>query len=76
MFCCKTSTLRDFQITYPTCPEEYYNYNEAINKLNCFSELEEALAYFKHDLAKEFKWNLKSNQVKRFIKLIERRYQN
>jgi len=51
-------------------------YNEAINKLNCFSELDEAITYFKHDLAKEFKWNLKSNQVKRFIKLIERRYQN
>ena len=51
-------------------------YNEAINKLNGFSELEEALAYFKDNLAKEFKWNLKSNQVKRFIKLIERRYQN
>jgi len=51
-------------------------YNEAINKLNCFSELDEALTYFKQDLAKEFKWNLKSNQVKRFIKLIERRYQN
>lgn len=51
-------------------------YNEAINKLNCFSELDEALTYFKHDLAKEFKWNLKSSQVKRFIKLIERRYQN
>jgi hypothetical protein len=51
-------------------------YNEAINKLNCFSELDEAITYFKHDLAKEFNWNLKSNQVKRFIKLIERRYQN
>ena len=51
-------------------------YNEAINKLNGFSEIEEALAYFKDNLAKEFKWNLKSNQVKRFIKLIERRYQN
>ena len=51
-------------------------YNEAINKLNCFSELDQAMVYFKKELAKEYEWNLKSNQVKRFIKLIERRYQN
>lgn len=50
-------------------------YFEAINELNNFSTLDEALKYFKQDLAKKLSWNLKNNQVKRFIKLVQRRYQ-
>ena len=50
-------------------------YSSAIDKLNNFSNKKEALIYFKQELAKNLNWNLKNNQVKRFIKLIERRYQ-
>ena len=51
-------------------------YNEGINKLNNFSSSDEALKYFKQDLAKSLNWNLKTTQVKRFINLVERRYNN
>lgn len=50
-------------------------YLNAINELNNFSNYEEALKYFKQELAKKLNWNLKNNHVKRFIKLVERRYQ-
>ena len=49
-------------------------YNDAIDNLNNFSNSEDALKYFRQDLAKNLNWNLKTTQVKRFIKLVERRY--
>ena len=51
-------------------------YNDAIDNLNNFSNSEDALKYFRQDLAKNLNWNLKATQVKRFIKLVERRYNN
>ena len=51
-------------------------YNDAIDHLNNFSNSEDALKYFRQDLAKKLNWNLKKTQVKRFIKLVERRYNN
>ena len=51
-------------------------YNDAIDSLNNFSNSEDALKYFRQDLAKKLNWNLKKTQVKRFIKLVERRYNN
>ena len=51
-------------------------YNDAIDNLNNFSNSEDALKYFRQDLAKKLNWNLKTTQVKRFIKLVERRYNN
>tara|TARA_B100001173_G_C15914919_1_gene515798 strand:+ start:91 stop:705 length:615 start_codon:yes stop_codon:yes gene_type:complete len=51
-------------------------YNDAIDHLNNFSNSEDALKYFRQDLAKNLNWNLKTTQVKRFIKLVERRYNN
>ena len=51
-------------------------YNDAIDSLNNFSNSEDALKYFRQDLAKNLNWNLKTTQVKRFIKLVERRYNN
>ena len=51
-------------------------YNDAIDNLNNFSNSEDALKYFRQDLAKNLNWNLKTTQVKRFIKLVERRYNN
>ena len=50
------------------------DYIESINKLNNFSNKEEALKYFKQDLSKTLNWSLKNSYVKRFIKLVERRY--
>ncbi len=50
-------------------------YSDAIEVLNNFSSSEDALKYFRQELAKKLKWNLKNIQVKRFIKLVERRYQ-
>lgn len=50
------------------------DYNEAINTLNNFETSEQALKYFKGDLVKKYDWNIKKTQVKRFIKLVERRY--
>lgn len=49
-------------------------FEKTINRLNNCASKEEALAFFKNDLAKTFDWNLKSTMVKKFIKLIERRY--
>lgn len=49
-------------------------FEKTINRLNNCSSKEEAIAFFKNDLAKTFDWNLKSTMVKKFIKLIERRY--
>ena len=49
-------------------------FEKTINRLNNCVSKEEALAFFKNDLAKTFDWNLKSTMVKKFIKLIERRY--
>jgi hypothetical protein len=50
------------------------DYNESVKMLNNFSNKEEALKYFKQDLAKKLHWSLKNSHVKRFIKLVERRY--
>ena len=49
-------------------------FEKTIYRLNNCASKEEALAFFKNDLAKTFDWNLKSTMVKKFIKLIERRY--
>lgn len=49
-------------------------FEKTINRLNNCASKDEALAFFKNDLAKTFDWNLKSTMVKKFIKLIERRY--
>ena len=49
-------------------------FEKTINRLNNCSSKEEAITFFKNDLAKTFDWNLKSTMVKKFIKLIERRY--
>ena len=49
-------------------------FEKTINRLNNCVSKEEALTFFKNDLAKTFDWNLKSTMVKKFIKLIERRY--
>ena len=49
-------------------------FEKTIYRLNNCVSKEEALAFFKNDLAKTFDWNLKSTMVKKFIKLIERRY--
>ena len=50
------------------------DYNEAINNLNNFENRDQALKYFKGELVKKYDWNIKKTQVKRFIKLVERRY--
>ena len=50
------------------------DYNEAINNLNNFENSDQALKYFKAELVKKYDWNIKKTQVKRFIKLVERRY--
>ena len=50
------------------------DYNDAINNLNNFENSEQALKYFKGELVKKYDWNIKKTQVKRFIKLVERRY--
>tara|TARA_B100000674_G_scaffold345790_1_gene289375 strand:+ start:803 stop:1417 length:615 start_codon:yes stop_codon:yes gene_type:complete len=51
-------------------------FSKTLNRLNNCSSKEEALSFFKNDLAKKFDWNLKSTMVKKFVKLIERRYLN
>ena len=48
----------------------------AIKKLNEFQNIEQANNFFKNSLSKKYNWNPKSNQVKRLINLVERRYQN
>lgn len=47
----------------------------AIKELNEFKNLEQASDFLKNSLSKEHNWNPKSNQVKRLINLVERRYQ-
>jgi hypothetical protein len=47
----------------------------AIKKLNEFQNIEQANDFFKNSLSKKYNWNPKSNQVKRLINLVERRYQ-
>ena len=47
----------------------------AIKELNEFQNMEQASDFFKNSLSKKYNWNSKSNQVKRLINLIERRYQ-
>jgi hypothetical protein len=48
----------------------------AIKKLNEFQNIEQANDFFKNSLSKKYNWNPKSNQVKRLINLVERRYQH
>ena len=48
-------------------------FEKTINRLKIVL-LKKKLCFFKNDLAKTFDWNLKSTMVKKFIKLIERRY--
>ena len=50
-------------------------YSQAIEELNNFSNYDDAIKHFRQELAKKLKWNLKNIHVKRFIKLVERRYQ-
>ena len=47
----------------------------AIKELNEFQNMEQASDFLKNSLSKKYNWNSKSNQVKRLINLIERRYQ-
>jgi len=47
----------------------------AIHKLNEFENLVLAQDYLKKELSQKFNWSVKSNQVKRLFKLVERRYQ-
>ena len=47
----------------------------AIKELNEFKNIEQASDFFKNSLSKKHNWNPKSNQVKRLINLVERRYQ-
>ena len=47
----------------------------AIKELNEFQNMEQASDFFKNSLSKKHNWNSNSNQVKRLINLIERRYQ-
>ena len=51
-------------------------FSKTLNRLNSCNSKEEALSFLKNDLAKKFDWNLKSTMVKKFVKLIERRYLN
>ena len=63
-----------FLLTQNLFNGDAFLFEKTINRLNNCSSKEEALAFFKNDLAKTFDWNLKSTMVKKFIKLIERRY--
>ena len=47
----------------------------AIKELNEFQNMEKASDFLKNSLSKKYNWNPKSNQVKRLINLVERRYQ-
>ena len=47
----------------------------AIKDLNEFQNMDQASDFLKNTLSKKYNWNPKSNQVKRLINLIERRYQ-
>jgi hypothetical protein len=46
----------------------------AIKELNEFQNMEQASGFLKNSLSKKYNWNPKSNQVKRLINLVERRY--
>jgi hypothetical protein len=46
----------------------------AIKELNEFQNMDQASDFFKNSLSKKYNWNPKSNQVKRLINLVERRY--
>ena len=48
----------------------------AIKNLNEFQNMDQASDFLKNTLSKKYNWNPKSNQVKRLINLVERRYQN
>ena len=48
----------------------------AIKDLNEFQNMDQASDFLKNTLSKKYNWNPKSNQVKRLINLVERRYQN
>ena len=48
----------------------------AIKALNEFKNKDQASDFLKNSLSKKHNWNPKSNQVKRLINLVERRYQN
>jgi len=48
----------------------------AIKDLNEFQNMDQASNFLKNTLSKKYNWNPKSNQVKRLINLLERRYQN
>ena len=48
---------------------------DAIKELNEFQNIDQASDFFKNSLSKKHNWNPKSNQVKRLINLVERRYQ-
>ena len=48
----------------------------AIKDLNEFQNMDQASNFLKNTLSKKYNWNPKSNQVKRLINLVERRYQN
>jgi len=48
----------------------------AIKDLNEFQNMDQASDFLKNTLSKKHNWNPKSNQVKRLINLVERRYQN
>lgn len=47
----------------------------AIKDLNEFQNMDQASDFLKNTLSKKYNWNPKSNQVKRLINLVERRYQ-
>ena len=48
----------------------------AIKDLNEFQNMDQASNFLKNTLSKKYNWNPKSNQVKRLINLVARRYQN
>ena len=47
----------------------------AIKELNEFQNMDQASDFLKNTLSKKHNWNSKSNQVKRLVNLVERRYQ-
>lgn len=51
-------------------------YSTAIKELNEFQNINQASDFLKNSLSKKHNWNPKSNQLKRLINLVERRYQN
>ena len=46
----------------------------AIKALNEFQNMDQASDFLKNSLSKKYNWNPKSNQLKRLINLVERRY--